>query len=214
MRVKNVQSMNKKRGQAIITATIFFLASSLIILGGVARPLLQDSQNIRQFVESKQSFFLSEGGLEDAVYRIKKGKLIGNEETITVGGNTAVTTITNTAQDEKSIRAVGDVSESLRALEVNLSTSVGIDFFYGSQAGDGGIIMGENSRVEGVGGSVGNVYSNGPIIGSNGATITGDATVATLLSEDNQARSTVCNQDNSVGDVSPQVDFAQSFSGR
>jgi len=72
--------------------------------------------------------------------------------------------------------------------------------------------MDNGSQIKGVGGAVGNVYSNGPIVGATGATITGDAVVATGLIEDTQARSFVCNQDQIVGQANPQIDFAQSFS--
>ncbi|MEK7165237.1 MAG: choice-of-anchor R domain-containing protein, partial [Patescibacteria group bacterium] len=48
-------------------------------------------------------------------------------------------------------------------------------------------------------------------IGGNGANVTGNLTVATSVIEDVQARSTVCNQDQIVGQTNPQIDFAQSF---
>jgi hypothetical protein len=71
--------------------------------------------------------------------------------------------------------------------------------------------MQESSQVQGTGGAVGNVYSNGTVTGHNNAKVTGSLTVATSAVEDVQNRSTVCNQDQIVGQTDPQIDFAQSF---
>ncbi|MCH7529566.1 hypothetical protein IIB50_00385 [Patescibacteria group bacterium] len=202
---------NFQSGQAVLIAVLFFLASSLIIVSGISSPVLRDIASINTMLKSKQSYFLAEGGVEEAVYRIKKGIQIDPLETIVYGGGTSVTIIADISNDEKRITATGDILSFLRNAEIELSTSVGIDFFYGSQAGDGGIIMEENSRIEGVGGQPGNIYSNGPVVGGNGATITGDATVATLVTESNQDRSLVCNQDKVAGQADPTIDFAQSF---
>lgn len=69
--------------------------------------------------------------------------------------------------------------------------------------------MGQNSRIEGTGGTAGNFYSNGAVIGDNGATITGDVTVATGVSL--TEASTACNADQVAGQANPQIDFSQSF---
>lgn len=205
------RTINQQAGQAVLIAVLFFLAGSLIIVSGISSPVLRDIASVSTMLKSKQSYFLAEGGVEEAVYRIKKGIPIDTQETIIYGNGTSVTIIADISNDDKRITATGDVFSFLRNAEIELSTSVGIDFFYGSQAGEGGIIMEENSRVEGVGGQPGNIYSNGPVIGGNGATITGDATVATQVTESNQARSLVCNQDQVAGQVDPTIDFAQSF---
>ena len=200
-----------KQGQAAITVVILFLVGSLIVIGGISFPIVKEIQAVGEFTRSKQSYYLAEAGLEDAAYRIRKGKQIDIEETVTLSESSAITTISDISSSEKQIIAVGDVDDRIRIVSTNLSTAIGISFFYGVQAGEGGIEMDENSSIQGTGGSVGNVYSNGPIIGSNGATITGDTIVAGGLEEDNQARSLVCNQDQIVGQADPQIDFAQSF---
>ena len=65
--------------------------------------------------------------------------------------------------------------------------------------------MDNNSQV------IGNVYSNGSIIGASGATIDGDAIVGGGVEESIPTQSTVCNEDQIVGQADPEIDFAQSF---
>lgn len=125
-------------------------------------------------------------------------------------GLIATTTVIE-IQRTREIEVASAEINAVRKVRAVLKTDAGISFFYGAQAGEGGIIMEENSRIEGAGGVAGNIYSNGPVTGDQGATITGDVTVATGIAEDNQARSTVCNQDQVAGQTSPQIDFAQSF---
>ncbi len=53
------------KGQAMITVVMFLLAGSLIVIGGVSSPVLKDIKITRNLEESKQSFSLSEGAVED-----------------------------------------------------------------------------------------------------------------------------------------------------
>lgn len=192
-------------------AVLFFLTFSLIILGSVSAPVLKDVRAVKNTLTSRQSLFLAEGGIEDAVYRIRRGLSIDAEETITLDGVVATIQISTPASDERDITAVGDAQDSFRTVYVRIQTGAGVDFFYGVQAGDGGIEMDSNSLIEGAGGAPGNVYSNGTVEGDTGATITGDATVAGGIAEDSVARSVICDTDQIVGQSNPEIDFAQSF---
>ena len=209
------ESQNYCRGQAVIIITIFFLFASLIIIFGASSIALKESKIVNNLAFSQKSYFLSEAGIEDVIFRIKNNKQISSEETIELNEGWASTTVSDTLEGDKEINVLGDVSRNIRKIEAILTTSTGIDFFYGAQVGEGGIVMEENSKIEGTGGSAGNVYSNGPIIGASGATITGDAVVATGISEDQQAKSIVCSSppdgDQIVGKNNPEIDFAQSF---
>ncbi|KKU81899.1 MAG: hypothetical protein UY07_C0007G0053 [Parcubacteria group bacterium GW2011_GWA1_47_8] len=201
----------KNRGAALILMVLFFLIVSIAIVLGSASPVVRDLKGAQALIQSKSSYYTAESGTEDAFYRIKKGKQLSNPETTSLNGGTVSVSVTDVSSTEKEIVASGDVSTNDRNIKLAILSGVGADFAYGAQVGDGGLVMGNNTKVKGSGGVAGNVFSNGPITGSNGAIITGDATVATSVTEDTQARSIVCNVDQDVGKTSPQVDFAQSF---
>jgi len=205
------QHKQKNKGAAMTLAVMFFLLISLAIVLGSVGPVVRDYKNARDLISAKESYFTAESGIEDAMYRIKKGKQIGGTVVLALNGGTTNVAISNVSSTEKQIIASGNVLSNNRNVQLNLTTGVGADFAYGAQVGEGGLVMANGSSVQGTGGAVGNVYSNGPIIGSNSAAITGSATVATGLDLDTQG-SEVCNTDQFVGKTSPQIDFAQKFS--
>lgn len=207
------QHSKNNRGQAVIIGIILFSFGSLIFISGIMSHVLTDTKAVNNSLRSKQAYYLAEAGVEDVIYRITSNKQTSASETLSLNGATTTINTIDVGSSGKEITAEGDVTSLIRKITVDLTTSVtGVSFFYGAQVGEGGLEMDSNSRIEGVGGVVGNVYSNGPIEGETGATITGDATVATGITEDVGARSLVCNQDQIVGQADPQIDYAQSFS--
>lgn len=199
------------RGAALTLSVLFFLIISITIVLGSTSPVVRDLKNAQTLIKSKGSYYTSEAGTEDAFYRIKKGKQLSNPEVLSLNGGMVSVSNADVSATEKEIIASGDVSTNDRRVKLNIFTGTGADFAYGAQVGDGGLVMSNNSFVRGTGGAVGNVFSNGPIVGAGTATITGNATVATSVNEDVQARSLVCDTDQLVGKTSPQVDYAQSF---
>lgn len=159
-------------GQAVLCAVIFFLAALSLSLFSITAPVLSIERSVHALLQSQRSLFLAEGGIEDAVYRIRTGKAIGAQETVTLGSYSAVTDITTVSGNEKQIVAVGDVNDYQRALRASLTTGVGADFSYGVQLGDGGLVLENTSRI------AGNVYSNGPVDGAGSNLILGSAVSA------------------------------------
>ncbi len=207
------QRSQNNRGQAVIIGIILFSFGSLIFISGIMSHVLTDTKAVNNSLRSKQAYYLAEAGIEDVIYRITSSKQTSASETLSLNGATTTINIIDVVGGGKEVTAEGDVTSLIRKITVDLTTSVtGVSFFYGAQVGEGGLEMDNNSRIEGIDGTVGNVYSNGSIVGGTGATITGDAVVATGLTEDVQARSLVCNQDQIVGQTNPQIDFSQSFS--
>ena len=207
----STQKQTESRGAAMTLAVLFFSLISITIVLGSASPVLRDLKNAQALIQSKNSYYTSEAGVEDVFYRIKKGKQLSSPEVLSLNSGTASVSYTSVSSSEKEIIASGSVATRGRNVKLSIFTGVGADFAYGAQVGEGGLVMANNTAVQGVGGAQGNVFSNGPISGGSNATITGDATVATSLVEDTQAGSTTCNTDQSMGAASPQVDFAQSF---
>ena len=134
------------------------------------------------------------------------------ESGVAVGSSAYYTTTIATLNNSlKTVTATGyfpsvahpTATLTLKA-DVNINTEQA-SFFYGVQSGQGGFILGNNANVQG------NIYANGSVLGSNGAYVTGDVYVAggTALSPDQSQ--TTYNADYTFGQISPNLDIAQSF---
>jgi len=168
MKIYKKRKINNQSGAAMLISIIFFLFISLTIISGLVSPVVRRFKDASDLSKSYQSFFLSESAIEDSYFRLKTGKNIGATNTITLGNDSATATITDSDYNEKTVSALGDVSSRQRKNEIVLNTGSGVSFSYGIQAGTGGFTIG-NATVNG------NVYSNGSIVGANGATVTGSA---------------------------------------
>ena len=157
-----------RRGQAAITAVIFLLLVLLSILAALSNLALKEAKNAERNFRGRTAFYSAESGVEDAVYRLKRGKNIVNLFSISLSGSFASTTI-NDIFGGKEVKSTGEFLQNFRSLRSILLSGAGADFFYGMQVGAGGISMNNGSLING------NVFSNGVITGSNGAKILGDA---------------------------------------
>lgn len=166
--------INHKRGAAIMTAVIFFVVISVAVAVGLSSPVVREFVTARDFEKSKGAYYLSEAGQEDAIYRIKKIKPISAQEVITLGGNTATTTITTVNANQKTLGSLGDILRNTRRVKSTITTTTGESFVYGVWAGAGGVLLQNSSTI------TGNLYSIGPVIGSNnsisGTVIAGGST--------------------------------------
>src|SRR4030042_353747 len=160
------------RGAAILLAVLIMLGVVLVIVATISLNTYMDQKISRNFLKSSQAYYAAHSGIEDAIYRIIKGKNYQATNILAVGiSNVNINISTNGSQ--KTIRAEGELDERFRIMETVLDgTTDNVSFYYGVQVGEGGLTMNNNSIVSG------SVYSNGPIQGSNGARITGDAFVA------------------------------------
>lgn len=159
-------------GYAALTMTMFVIFASLTVIGGLSFFSLQEVGVNRTSVRAIDARVIAESGVEDALYRMVSGKQIGASETLSVGkGITTVSIIpVGTA---RTIRSEGSREAVRQAVEAFLDIrTAGIGLNFGVQVGDGGLTMDNNSSVSG------GVFSNGPIVGDNGATIMGDAFAA------------------------------------
>lgn len=166
MDIKKYKKNNK--GQIFLMAVVFFVFISLPVIFSFAIPTLSEYKNAIRLLNSKKSYYVAESGVEDVVYRIKKGELYDINEVLNINGLYATTTITNLSGDEKEITSSANFLNSVRKVIVNLTIDEGIAFNYGVQVGNGGFRMNNNSTI------IGNVYSNGSIIGGNNNLIKGD----------------------------------------
>ncbi|OHA69322.1 MAG: hypothetical protein A3J57_00320 [Candidatus Wildermuthbacteria bacterium RIFCSPHIGHO2_02_FULL_49_12b] len=162
---------NSEKGFALLFATVLTVGISVAITGSVAFLALSSQTIMRTAQNSSQALFAAESGLEDAAYRVKNSLPLPLSYTIPL---LATPVEVNVASEGvvRTVSAKGIEGTATRNLELVLEvTSTDIQFFYGAHIGDGGLIMDNNSRVEG------NVYSNGSIQGDSGAVITETVTV-------------------------------------
>lgn len=209
LRIKNNggQALRYNSGQAMLMTVILFLFLSVSFITGVSDPILRQANITKDLLNSKRSYFLSESGVEDAIFRIKNNRQISASEELSLDGNIVTTTITDTL-GVKTIETLANTGDLVRKIGVTLETGVGSSFNYGIQSGAGGFILGENTTING------SVYANGPITGSNNTSITGSAISAnsSVLSA-NQINDTPSTPDNSIsfGTASSNQDLGQSF---
>jgi len=192
-------------GYAALTMLMLAIAVSLTVVGGFTFFSLQEVATTRAYTRSLEARAIAESGIEDGIYRVITGKQILASETLAVG-NGSTTIILTTNGNEKTIRSEGRRSQNKRNLETHLSISTAsVNFFYGIQVSDGGLKMSNNAVVSG------NVFSNGSIIGSSGATITGDAVVAGGIPPNPAVEWTTHDADHAFATASSNRDIAQSF---
>jgi len=167
MSQKSKVKSQKCGGQAILTAVVFFMFVSMIVVSGAYTVSYKESKSSRDFGASKKSFFMAESGLEDLAYRVIKGENYDTAEVLSLDGFFATTTVADINGD-KEITATGTASKMIRKSKIKLANNDGVSFHYGVQVGSGGIIMENSSLVQG------NVFSNGAIVGQNSNMVKGD----------------------------------------
>lgn len=203
-------SAQNQKGLAVIYLTVLTMAAIFIIGMSVSLITYNEEKIAQNAVKSEQSYFAAESGIEDALLRIKKSLNLPSQYIINFDSASAEILVSSPNPTTKIVQSKGLVANAFRKIETNLTIeTTNPQFFYGAQAGTSGINMENNSRIEGAGGLAGNVYSNGPISGDNGATITGNVFVATGMSQDQSH--TVYNSDQIFGKDNPIIDLAQSF---
>ena len=156
-----------EKGQAMITAVVFFLFISAAISFSVASTLLSEMKIVRMISDSKNSFYTAQAGLESTVLRAKKGYSFNAIETVLIGSASSSISVTESSADDKTFVATGIINNATRAVETRITRSAGVSFFYGSQSGNGGLILENNSSV------TGNIFSNGTIVGAGSNLIAG-----------------------------------------
>jgi hypothetical protein len=202
----------KNRGQALLVALLFFAAGAGALLSGVAYSETKEITDVRAAASSKQSYFVSESALEDALYRTKTGKSVGTTDTISVSTNGATSTGTSTVASSGGSTAItssGTDNNYQRNTSVSITSGTLIGLPYTAQVGTGGVSVDGGSSI------IGSLYSNGPVTSDNsGSSINGSVTAAApdpySIDQWNDASGTP-SQSVVFGQTSSAEDFAQSF---
>lgn len=195
-------------GYAALITVLVALGASVTIIGSFTFFALHEVKSNRAYTKAIEARTAAESGIEDVAYRIVSGKQVSASETLMVG-NATTETVINQNGNQRTIRAEGLRDDYHQKMETLLDvTSDSASFYYGVQAGAGGITMDNGAQING------NVFSNGSITGGR---ITGSATVASGLATAPSVEWPVgcaasCgNADNAFATTSANRDSAQSF---
>ncbi len=143
----------------MIASVIFFLGIGLAIVAGVSQTTLRDIQSSQNLLKSRESYAVAEALHEDVLYRLQNGMTVSTNESLSLNGYSASTTIADVSGG-KQVTSAGDRDNFIKKVSSFVLTGSGVSFNYGVQAGEGGIELQNTSSIQG------NVYSNGPVTGS------------------------------------------------
>lgn len=202
---QNIKNTSQS-GFAALLATMIVMSIIFIVVTSLSFTTIIEQKIATNAAYSAQAYYAAESGIEDSLYRLIKDKAYSADNDLPVGEGSAEISISDeNGGAQKVILAKGQRSERYRNLQAEVETGgQGASFYFGAQVGDGGLVMDNNSRIQG------SVYSNGSIRSSGGATITEDAWVANDSLDANQ-QSTINNADFAFGQANPVIDAAQSF---
>ncbi|MES3005077.1 MAG: choice-of-anchor R domain-containing protein [Patescibacteria group bacterium] len=205
-----MQTNHKKqnnKGAAMLIVVMFSLFASMTVVMGVVVPVLKQAAASKNIFQSKESFYMANSALEDAVYRIQNGMDIDSGDILTLNGHDTVISVTDTING-KIIETISDRDGIVRKMQSEVTLGEGVAFNYGIQVGEGGFELSGGSRVNG------NVYSNGNIHAVSGVTITGSAIAGNgAVSVVDVTNDTPLPPTNNVTfrNAAASQDFAQSF---
>lgn len=206
--------IKKESGQILILIFIALGVVLFTVLFLIAGAQLY-FQNAMYSVNAEKATALAEAGIDKALASLNKtgGSYNGETETPLGEGSYSVT-VANKDAATKILQVTGYIPSKSnpkvkRTINIQISSGSGVSFVYGILVGNGGISMGNDSRING------SIYSNGNISGGNNETITGDAYVAggTQPSADqqNDCSGANCDLNGFIFGNNNQLDVAQSF---
>ncbi len=154
----------------MIIFVLFFAFSTSALLFALGQNIFSDLSDLNRLVDGKRALLASESLTDDVVYRRVFGTFdIDNVETLILDSVVVHSTTTyDSPADVYTIETLGRIGGVVRKSFAEMSIGAGSAFNYGLQAGNGGIDVANNSSI------IGNVYSNGAVVGAGNAEVLGD----------------------------------------
>jgi len=194
------------KGFAAIMALLVVISLVMVITFSMTIVVMTERQIDKNLIDSAQSYYLAESGVEDALLRVIKSEDYDEIPAINVFtlGSANINQSVNYVGDDINIQTSSVYLNSKRKLETSLHiTTDDISFHYGVQVGEGGLVMGNNSSI------IGNLYSDGCVSGSG--EITGDLIVAAGMSLDASGVWEIYDSDMIFGEDGEPTDIAMGF---
>ncbi len=201
---------NRPRPGQVLVFTMVILGFLLVVVTVAFNLVGYEQQGTSRSYQSKQALSLAEAGVDWAIRQLNANSNYPGESNV-VFGNGTFTIAVSGVDSSRTIEVTGSIPNSInpvaeRKVRVDaLLSGDNVEFFYGLQVDGGGLQMSNNSHV------VGNVYSNGNIIGGAGTTISGDAIVAGGLAADPDVSWTTTTASQSFATTNNNRSIAQSF---
>ena len=178
------KNKKNKRGFAVIIILVALMSLVLVVTFSLSVVIITKNKISKNMISSAQSYYSAESGIEDGILRVIKGYDWTAVNNFNLDGSVIDQSITQNG-DTTTIESLSSYYNNERKVKTELtSTTTNIQFHYGVQVGEGGLEMENGSKVDGYGGAVGNIYSNGSIKGFGTAEITGNAIIATGMAPD------------------------------
>lgn len=203
-------SQKNSSGYLVLFAVLFlalFMAAAASLLGYTTLNI----KGVRQTYVKNQAVYLAQAGIDKAIHELNSNPNYVGETGTALGAGEFTVAITTVDATTKRIVATGFVPNSSNPVQTRVIratatiNSAQVAFNFGVQVGEGGLTMYNGTTING------NVFSNGNISGSNGARITGSATVAAGTAATADQQWTVKNSDFAFGNTSTKSAAAQSF---
>ena len=154
--------MNNQKGYVVLIVTFFIMIIMLSVALTMSSQIAFEQKTATSAVKSTQAYYAAESGIEDALLILRRNPTLSSASyTLNVNGATATVAIPIIIGGTRAITSQGNNKSMVRSIQtVYVMDSQGVTFYYGVQAGDGGVVMNNGSRV------MGNVFSDGDITGS------------------------------------------------
>src|SRR3989344_570375 len=122
---------NSRGGFAAIISILVVMALGLIFSSGFLFVTLRNSEALKDEINSVQSYYTAEAGIEDAIYRVRYNLNLNASNIVAIGDFTATTTVI-TASNTKTIVAQSGGHNVIRSAQTTLTIDTSeVDFFYG-----------------------------------------------------------------------------------
>jgi len=161
--MEKLKRIFKKQNFGFAALFIIILILVVMVAIGVSITALAVSEHkiSRNIVKSAQAYYASESGIEDILLRITDGMNWSSPYNLVLGDSSTTVTVSGAIGGSRTITSEASNLNRIRKTQVIYQiTTDNVEFFYGTQVGEGGMLMGNaQSRV------IGNVFSNGTVIG-------------------------------------------------
>lgn len=143
-----------QKGFAAFYITLLIMAVILGIAGSIFISTWGEQKISGNIVKSSQAYYIAEAGIEDALFRLSKNpewvRNTGITYQLKVDEATTTVKVSGIIGGSRTITSEGNMKERFRKIEVAYEVSTEkVSFRYGAQVDEGGIIMDDNSQIEG-----------------------------------------------------------------
>lgn len=164
---------SSEKGFSALFIAFLSLAIIFSIVAGLSVLTLEQTRVAGNIVQSVQSYYASEGGIEDMLLRLKDNLNWSTPYNLNISNGVTTIEVSNVVGGARTITSTGNNLSRIRKVSAVYSLATDqVAFHYGAQIGEGGIQIQNTAKIKG------NVFSNSSIIGTNKQEITGTAIVA------------------------------------